>query len=138
MNHKYSVTYWEKNASEKNRTDNRNESIIYKTIPYSEIIQAGVVIDENLVSKTSVARKVGGAAVGGLLAGSAGAVVGGTDTKRNYSKEIEKIELRLLVNDVNKPRINLKLNQFKLKKESQIEKIRDVAEDWKDKAHIIV
>ncbi|SEI88792.1 hypothetical protein SAMN04488113_12916 [Alkalibacterium gilvum] len=32
----------------------------------------------------------------------------------------------------------MKLNQFKLKKESQIEKIRDVAEDWKSTLDVII
>src|SRR5690606_12065446 len=59
-----------------------NETITYKVIPYSEIIQAGITIDENLISKSSLGSKVGGYVVGGMIGGFAGAVVGGTNTKR--------------------------------------------------------
>src|SRR5699024_4427983 len=67
----------------------------YKTIPYYKISQAGVVIDEELITKSSLGSKVGGYIVGGLLGGTPGAIIGGINTKRKTMSNVSKIELRI-------------------------------------------
>lgn len=110
----------------------------YKTIPYSEIVQAGVTIDEVLITKSSLSSKVGGYIVGGALGGSVGAVIGGTNTKRKTSKNVSKIELRIVINDKNNPNIHFQLNEGELKDSVQIERLKNRAEEWTSVIDLII
>lgn len=115
-----------------------NESVKYREILYSDIIQAVVVIDNRLISKTSIGSKVGGAVIGGLVAGGTGAIIGGTNTKRTASEEINKIELRIIVSNPSAPLITIQLNNRRLKKESEINSMTSLADDWKSTLDVII
>lgn len=116
----------------------KKESIKYHKIPYSEIIQAAVIIDEVIISKSSLASKIGGTVAGGILGGGIGAVVGGTNTKKSSSKEINEVELRIIVNDLQNPSISLRINESPIKKPEKIKNIRNLADEWKTTIDLII
>ncbi|BBW93657.1 hypothetical protein PS1M3_37440 [Pseudoalteromonas sp. PS1M3] len=74
-----------------------------KTFSYQDILSAEIFYDGNTVTKTNRVSQIGGALIGGLALGGLGAVVGGLSGKKKSKKEIEKIELRIIVNDKESP-----------------------------------
>lgn len=77
-------------------------SNIYEVFNYSDIID--VTYEENgsqLYSK-STSRTVGGAIVGGMLMGGAGAIVGGLSGASKASKEVKNMDLKMLLRMTNR------------------------------------
>lgn len=118
--------------------ENMDESITYRKVPYSEIVQAAVIIDEVITSKSSLASKVGGTIAGGMLAGGVGAVVGGMNTKRKNKSDINEIELKVIINDKNNPSLNVRFNKSPISKDKEIKKIKSLAEEWKSVIDLII
>lgn len=73
------------------------EERAHKTINYSDIIEVSYEENGNQLFSKSTGRTVGGAIVGGMLMGGAGAVVGGLsgDTKQN--KEVKTMDIKILL-----------------------------------------
>lgn len=69
----------------------------YRIIHYSDIIEVSYEENGNQLFSKSTGRTVGGAIVGGMLMGGAGAVVGGLsgDTKQN--KEVKSMDIKILL-----------------------------------------
>lgn len=70
---------------------------MHKSVNYSDIIEVSYIENGNQLFTKSTGRTVGGAVVGGLLMGGAGAVVGGLsgDTKQN--KEVKNMDIKILL-----------------------------------------
>ena len=69
----------------------------HKIFNYSDIIEVSYEENGNQLFSKSTSRTVGGAIVGGMLMGGAGAVVGGLsgDTKQN--KEVKSMDIKILL-----------------------------------------
>ena len=78
-----------------------NDSL--RIIKYYDIIESEIIAGENSITKTSRSSKIAGAAVGGLLLGGVGAVIGGVSGKKITTKEIKDVKLKLLINDTKNP-----------------------------------
>lgn len=97
------------------RFDESNEKIAYidangvKIIPFKDII--GVERIENGVTKykKSIAGTVGGALIGGAVAGGAGMIVGGMTSSGEASKKLTSLSVKVIINDLSNPSINLPL-----------------------------
>jgi len=74
-----------------------------KIFSYVDILSAEIFYDGSTVTKTNRVSQLGGALIGGLALGGLGAVVGGLSGKTSSKKEVEKIELRIIVNDKESP-----------------------------------
>ena len=68
-------------------------------IKFSNIISVELLEDGRTVYSKSAMRTIGGAAVGGILAGGAGTVVGGLSGNTNVKDKISKIDVKLLLRD---------------------------------------
>ena len=68
-----------------------------------EIISCEVFIDGQSDSRTNRGSQLGGAVVGGLLLGGAGAIIGGLSGSKRTTKKISSVELRITVDDSNNP-----------------------------------
>jgi hypothetical protein len=80
-------------------TNNNSPEIYdYKDILESEILEDGITI-----TNTSRTSQLGGALVGGILAGGVGVVVGGLSGKKSTEREINKIDLKVVVNNTKSP-----------------------------------
>lgn len=82
---------------------NINSSVHQRIISYTDIISVELFEDGNSITKTSRTSQAGGLLVGGLLLGGVGAIVGGLSGKTKTTEKIQKIDLRLIVNDVSQP-----------------------------------
>lgn len=109
--------------------DNKNQNLYiintikasYNELKYNNIISIEIIEDGQLIFKKSIMRTIGGAITGGVIAGGAGAVVGGLSGDNTAHKEIKSIIIKLLIRDINTPSVELKLdNAFKTKQANQI------------------
>ncbi|MEL7570768.1 MAG: hypothetical protein AAGU14_09450 [Eubacteriaceae bacterium] len=72
-------------------------------IDYSKIIKYSIRINEISVQSTDIAGALGGAIVGGLLAGGAGAIVGSSLANKQSVQHIKELSIQLTVDDLSKP-----------------------------------
>lgn len=72
-------------------------------ITYSDMIESEIMLGADTITKTSRSSQLAGAAVGGLLLGGAGAVIGGLSGKTVASQNVKEVSLKLLINDTSNP-----------------------------------
>lgn len=72
-------------------------------IPFDDLIAAEVVRDDTSIHKTNRGGQMAGAAVGGILLGPAGLIVGGLSGSRREEHKIRKIALRIYTRDLVRP-----------------------------------
>ena len=61
------------------------------------------MIDGNEVVKTSRTSQIGGALVGGILAGGVGAIIGGLSAEQTKESEVSRVDVLILVNNTKNP-----------------------------------
>ncbi|GGJ80501.1 hypothetical protein GGR02_003480 [Anoxybacillus voinovskiensis] len=81
----------------------QNEGIKSKTYSFSDIIESEIKIDNQSVKKTSRSSQLVGAAVGSVIAGGVGAVIGGLSGDKIKNEYIKNIDLCVKVNDFDTP-----------------------------------
>lgn len=81
----------------------QNEEIKSKIYPFSDVIESEIKIDNQPVLKTSRSSQLAGAAVGGVIAGGVGAIIGGLSGDKIKNEYIKNIDLCVKVNDFNTP-----------------------------------
>jgi hypothetical protein len=74
-----------------------------KYITYNDVIGSEVILGSETITKTLRTSQLAGAAVGGLLFGGLGAVVGGVSGKTETKQNLKKVSLKLLINDTSYP-----------------------------------
>ena len=82
----------------------------YKVFNYSDIIEVSYEENGNNLYTKSALRTVGGAIVGGLLMGKAGAVVGGLSGANTQNKEIKEIDVKILLRNTSRTSYVLHFN----------------------------
>lgn len=96
--------------------DNNRKKIFYsnhitqKTISYNDIIKVEVIDNGKTIHQKSTIRTIGGAIVGGAVAGSAGAIVGGLSGGSKQASVVSLVQVKILLIDVNSP--SLLINTF--------------------------
>lgn len=75
----------------------------FMLIPFDDILMVEIVVDNASVTRTSRKSQLGGALLGGAIAGGVGAIIGGTSGSQVTTDKMNQIELLITVNDVNKP-----------------------------------
>lgn len=76
-------------------------------LDYSQIISVEYIVNEKSICSKSTARTIGGAVLGGMLAGSAGAIVGGLSGKTTIDSKISSIVIKVMVRDLRNPSIEI-------------------------------
>jgi hypothetical protein len=75
-----------------------------RVITYQDVLSAEVFEDGIAVTKTVRSSQIGGALVGGFAFGGVGAIVGGLSGKtRTSTQKIQRVALRLIINDTAEP-----------------------------------
>lgn len=89
--------------------DEVNEKIALVTesvnhiVSFSDIIGVELIEDGNTVSKKSTTRTIGGAIVGGVLAGGVGTIVGGLSGNSTQKSKISSLSVKILLRSLDKP-----------------------------------
>jgi hypothetical protein len=99
--------------------------VICRTVGFNGIIRADMIVDGQEVSSKSA----GGALVGGLMFGIAGAVVGSNTGKTKYRKEVKSVKLRLVIRDLQSPTFDVVFYQQGSFKVSAV-KAQEECEQW--------
>lgn len=79
------------------------DNIGVKVIEYNDLKSVEMIINNTTVFQKSVARTVGGAVIGDMLAGEAGSIIGGLSGGGRSSNTISSIKMRVLIKDVDIP-----------------------------------
>lgn len=93
----------------------RSSGLKYRVIGFKDLMACEIVEDGVSFTKTSRSSQAGGALVGGILLGGAGAIIGGLSGKKKTTQELQSISLRLTINDLNDPVFDCLLNVLPLK-----------------------
>lgn len=82
----------------------------YKVFNYSSIINVVYEEDGNALFSKSMKRTVGGAIVGDILMGGAGAIVGGLSGDTKQYKEVKSMNIKVLIRNTTTPSLDLPIN----------------------------
>lgn len=89
--------------------DNENRKVCYidevnkKVISFEDIINVELVENGTSLVQKSTMRTIGGTIIGGVLAGGAGAVVGGLSGSSKVVQKISKVQIRMRIRNLNDP-----------------------------------
>lgn len=78
-----------------------------KVIGFDQVYDVEYVVNEETIASKSTLRTIGGAVVGGVLAGGVGAIVGGLSGKTKTESKISKIAVKVLIRDIDIPALNI-------------------------------
>lgn len=94
----------------------------FRLIDFKDIIESAIIENDETVTKTSRGSAVGGALVGGVLAGTAGMIIGGLSGKKISRENVLKVTLALTVNDLSNPvhEINFLNSNMTIPKDSEL------------------
>ncbi|MCY9156205.1 immunity protein [Bacillus haynesii] len=82
---------------------NEQNEIIEFSYPFSQIIESSVSLDNETVSKASRGEQISGAAIGGVLAGGVGAIIGGLSSGSKQVTMVKSITMKITVDDFKNP-----------------------------------
>ena len=117
------------------------KNISSKSIDFKDIISCELMMDGTTIYKKSTTRSIGGALIGGVLAGGVGAVVGGLSGNSKEKKEIKRIDLKVVVRDLENPYVVINfLNSDMGLDEScpTFQNCRKNAEEGRDRLSVII
>lgn len=83
---------------------------------YKDILQSELNIDGETILKQSTTGTVGRAILGGLLGGGVGAIIGGVTSSKMQKEKINRIDLKLSVNDSKNPFYKINFLNLETKK----------------------
>jgi hypothetical protein len=75
----------------------------YRVKNYRDILSSELLIDGDEVIKTSRTSQIGGALIGGALAGGVGAIIGGLSGEQTKESKVSRVDLLVTVNDTRNP-----------------------------------
>jgi hypothetical protein len=95
-------------------------------------------VDGAQVTKTSRSSQLGGAILGGILAGGVGAIIGGLSATQETTTDVKQIDLNIIVNDTSSPQ--LMITMFKSGINSPVDKkpAMDNARHWHNLISILI
>lgn len=76
-------------------------------IPFNNIISVEMTENSNVITQKSLGGTVGGAVVGGVLAGGAGAIIGGLSSTAKQNSLISSVKVKMLLRNCSEPSITL-------------------------------
>lgn len=94
--------------------DNDNRKVCYideslkRIVAFEDIINVELLENGTTLSTKSTMRTIGGTLVGGVLAGGAGAVVGGLSGNSKQIQKISDVQIRMRIRDLNNPVLVIK------------------------------
>lgn len=94
--------------------DDESEKIAFvseytrKIIDYKDIIGVEIIEDGNTIMSKSASRTIGGALIGGVLAGGAGSIVGGLSGNTKQKNKVSSLSVKILIRDTQYPSLEIK------------------------------
>jgi hypothetical protein len=82
---------------------NQLNVVSIRVVSYRDLISSEIFEDGSTITRTSRNSQLGGALIGGIALGGIGAIIGGLSGNTRTSGKIKRVDLRLIVNDTQKP-----------------------------------
>jgi len=80
---------------------------VWHTFDLKDILESRIIEDGQDVITTSRSSQVGRALVGAVIAGGVGAIIGGVGATQEQKSEVNRISLKIVVNDIRNPSFTL-------------------------------
>lgn len=124
---------------------NEQKEISHSNYKFDDLIEVQVIENGQTVMKTSRASQFAGAAIGGVLAGGVGSVIGGLSADKVNNERIRSIDLRLIINDLQNPvhTVNflsplLGVNKYEQKGSKRYVESKEKITDWQGTMKVII
>ncbi len=117
------------------------EKFLSRVILYKDLLSVEIFEDGETISSTVRSSQIGGALIGGIALGGIGAVIGGLSGKTKSSDKVEKIILRLVVNDTKNPLHEVYFLNFATgikKKDSRYQEAMQKARHWNSLIEVLI
>lgn len=98
----YGIAY-DEHASQICFLSTENKVVETRIFSKSDIIECEVIEDGQSITKSATSNMIKRAVVGDILLGPAGAIIGGVTARRSRVDTVNRIELRVMVNDPSRP-----------------------------------
>ena len=111
----------------------------HKVLAFDDILGAELFEDGNSITKTVKSSQIARAAVGGVLLGGVGLVVGGLSGKQVHHEKVKRIELRLTVNDMARPNRDICFCNLETTRGSMAyNQFSNVAREWQSRFEVVI
>jgi hypothetical protein len=74
-----------------------------KTFNFDDLIESEIIIDSNSIIKSNRGNQIVSSAIGGIIAGVPGMIIGGLSSGKITSEKIKNITIKFTFNDLNNP-----------------------------------
>jgi len=75
---------------------------------FNDVLSSELIQDNNVISKKSTIRTIGGVIAGGVIAGGVGAILGGLSGKSHVSSKVKSVEVLLTIKSLSHPIIRFR------------------------------
>lgn len=106
-------------------------------IKFSSIMRCDLVLDSETVSNTERGSQIVGAAVGALLAGGVGAIIGGLSGGKRSKRKLSEIALKVVVDDLRTPMYVIPIYSEKKARTPTKKELREV-DEWHSLLQVII
>lgn len=79
-----------------------------KIFEFKDVIGVEIIEDGSTISKKSATRTIGGAIVGGVLAGGVGSIVGGLSGNSTQKNKVSTLSVKILLRSTDNPSLTIK------------------------------
>ncbi|MEK4871221.1 hypothetical protein [Niallia sp. FSL W8-1348] len=115
--------------------------VVIKQFNYYEILQVELKEDDETASVSSRTSQLGGALVGGALAGGVGAVIGGLSGKQKQKRMVKSIKLVLTLDNLEFPTYTFEIGRFPNPVDTTLREyvnVYDIAFNWFKLLEVII
>jgi len=110
-----------------------------KIYDYKDVLSSEIFENGDSVIKSNRVSQIGGAILGNLIIGPIGAIIGGLSGKKESSDIVNRIDLRVVVNNIENPSYIINISNTPInKKSSMYESLIGVANEWHNTLDIII
>lgn len=111
----------------------KDEPKLYR---FEDVIACEAIIDGQTITKSARMNQLGKAALGGLLFGGAGAIVGALGGRKEEYKKVKQVSLKLLLDDLENPTFIINFAEFGNPK--PMNEVAKEAQQWNDLFKVII
>lgn len=98
------------------------QNVISRIVDYKDLLSCELFEDGITITKTVRSSQLGGALIGGIALGGVGAIIGGLSGKTLSFDKVNRVDLRLIINDTKNPLHDINFMNIETKKDSLIYK----------------
>lgn len=110
----------------------------YNVFAFEDIYSCELIKDNEVISKKSTTRAIGGAILGEVIGGGTGSIIGGLYGNSVSHNRASLIELKITVKNLKSPTHKITFYNQKKNLASQFKVLANEAEIWKDRISMII